>query len=339
MEPRGLIIVGCGKRVRETALPALHRLGGRIQVRRILARTAKLLSIENRSYRVEPFERTARGDLDGADLVYVAVAKDAVPGVLARLLTLEPSSFDLLIDTPVVRFRHLAHARHLDRFRRAWVAEDCIELPWIAALHALERSGEIGRCLSIEFARSAYAYHAFATAKAVLGARRVVRGRRGKLPGGGARRDVELDGGRTMISIEPRDYATGHVVVRGESGSVSDSPDAGASHVLTPIATGTRCTGFRAGSVRIQLAEDEIDLARGDAEAASVTARQEALKRVGFLRLWKRILDGRGAYPVEDALEDMVADYHLERFGRWRSTPLTSPRSPLARAWMRLVLR
>jgi hypothetical protein len=332
-----LIVVGCGKRVRETALPALHALGGAIAVRAVYARSARRVELGGRAYEVAPLEALAQRDLAGAALVYVAVGKDAVPGVLARLARLEVGALDLLIDTPVVRFRRFRHARLSRAFRRASVAEDCIELPWLDALRALESAGVLGAPRAIELDRSAYAYHGLATAKAALGARRVLAGRRVRLPGGGERREVALYGGKRMVAIEPRDYSVGTITVRGERASVSDAP--GADLRLEPLARGSALHGFRAGDVRVELAPEEVELASGDPERASVTARQEALKRVGFLRLWKRLLDGRPAYPIEDALEDTVADYYLERFGRWRSTALTSPRSPLARAWMELALR
>jgi hypothetical protein len=65
----------------------------------------------------------------------------------------------------------------------------------------------------------------------------------------------------------------------------------------------------------------------------------EAMKRVGFLRLLRRIARGEGAYPIDSALEDMVVDYWLEKFGRYRATPLTRPDAPLGRALLRLLTR
>lgn len=335
--PRNLLVLGCGKRVVETALPALARLDGSIALRRIAARKPRTITVEGRAHEVTSFADVTARDLEGIDLVYVAVGKDAVPGVLRRLVELGAAKLELLIDTPLVRFRHFAQARLAQRFRAASVAEDCIELPWIKALHALEHSGEIGALREIDFERSAYAYHGFATAKAILRATRVVRARRVKLAGEGARREVALDGDKRFAVVEPRDYALGHVAVRGARGEVSDA--SGSKIPLEPILLRGECVGFRAGSSRVELGADEAELCRGDAANASVTARMERLKKVGFLRLWKRLARGERAYPCDDALEDMVADYHLEKFGRYGGGAFTSPRSTLARAWMNVALR
>jgi hypothetical protein len=63
------------------------------------------------------------------------------------------------------------------------------------------------------------------------------------------------------------------------------------------------------------------------------------LKRVGFLRLLAAIRDGRGGYPVADAIDDMVVDYHLEKLGRYRDNPLTSPRYALGRLALSTLTR
>lgn len=334
--PRNLLVLGCGKRVVETALPALARLDGSITLRRIAARKPRTIHVEGRPHVVTSFADVTARDLDGIDLVYVAVGKDAVPGVLRRLVELGAAKLELLIDTPLVRFRHFSHARHVREFRSASIAEDCIELPWIAALRALEASGEIGALREIVFARSAYAYHGFATAKAALGATRVLHAKRTKVENG-ARREVELDGGKRFVAHEPRDYAKGHVLVRGERGEVSDVR--GAKVPLEPVLVHGEPVAIRAGATRIDLGADEAELLAGDPSSASLTARMESLKKVGFLRLWKRIARGEPAYGVADELEDMVADYHLEKFGRYGGGALTSPRSSLARAWMNGLLR
>jgi hypothetical protein len=91
------------------------------------------------------------------------------------------------------------------------------------------------------------------------------------------------------------------------------------------------CVGFRAGDAVTRLAPEESALTRGDAAGASVTARMESMKRIGFRRLLVSIAAGHGAYPVQAGLDDMAVDWFLERFGRWSPTALTDVRRPLAR--------
>ena len=343
MSTRGVLVVGTGKRARETALPAFQRLPRDFELRGLFARRAKELEVGGRRYAVRAAESLGAEALAGVDLVYVAVAKDAVPQVLARLAALPVEQVDLLIDTPVVRFKHYRHVERLKGFRAAWVAEDCVHLPWIGPVRRALASGAIGAAEGVLFSRSAYAYHGLATAKALLGERRVLRARRRDEGGGLIRRQVWFAGPAQAWMIEPRDYATGRIAVLGKTGSIADypvDPPPGGRHLeLAPVLQGGRLVGVRAGDELEPLDDDERALAAGDAPDLGLTARMEAWKRVGFLRLLRSIARGSGGYPVEDALEDMVVDYHLERLGRYRATPLTDPRAPLAQALLRLASR
>jgi hypothetical protein len=122
---RELLVVGVGRRVREATLPALHRLANRIHVRALAARSARELEVEGVRHAVHPLAELEPGLLSEVDLVYLAVGKDSVPSVLAHLAGRLSARAELVIDTPVVRFKHFAATRHLKAFARVSVAEDC----------------------------------------------------------------------------------------------------------------------------------------------------------------------------------------------------------------------
>ena len=335
MSRRRAWIVGAGKRVRETALPAFLSLPGEFEVAGVLARGARELDAAGRRFRVRALADLAPGELAAGDLVYVAVGKDAVPLVLGQLVRLDRARLELLIDTPVLRFKHLRHRALLDGWARAGVAEDTARLPWYETARAA--AGEVA---SVVFDRAAYAYHGLAQAKALASASRVLRARRAAMGEGRGRREIELAGPRPgsivrATVLEPRDYALGRLVVAGARATVADRRDAGdppGSLLLESIVEGGRCVGFRAGDALARLAPEEAELARGDDPRASVTARMESMKRIGFRRLLASIAAGEGAYPLADGLDDMAVDWFLERFGRWKRTALTDVRSGLARA-------
>lgn len=332
MSARRVWVVGAGKRVRETALPALITLPGVFELAGVLARSARDLEAAGRRFPVRPLDDLRSVDLCAGDLVYVAVGKDAVPAVLERLARFDRTELELLIDTPVLRFKHLRHRALLDGWARTGVAEDTIHLPW----HETARAAA-GEVASVVFDRAAYAYHGLAQARALCGARDVLRARRVNMEGGRARREIELStGGEEPIVratvLEPRDYSIGRVVVVGTRGLVSDRLEASEEGIrLAPIVEGDRCVGFRAGDAVTRLSPEEVELARGDPAGASVTARMESMKRIGFRRILASIAAGKGAYPLEDGLEDMAVDWFLERFGRWRATPLLDLRTGFAR--------
>lgn len=333
MNPRSVVVIGSGKRVRDVALPAFLRLEQRFAVRQVWARSEKRIEASGRGFDVAPFAKLGPEDLRGADLVYLAVAKDAVPSVLRRLSELGVGSTDLLIDTPVVRFKHFRHAARCRAFRSASVAEDCVELPWIPVVLAA-----VGPLYRVELDRSAWAYHGVATAKALLAAPAVRRARRRSLGPGAAERVLELRGGGVARIVEPRDYSKGRVVCIGQGGTLSDRPAFGEKALALEVElAGGAVRALHAGTTRIALDQDEADLTRGDPESATITARMESMKRVGFLRLLRRLAEGRRGYPVEQALEDTLVDYWLERLGMYVSTPFTSPHAALGRSFWSLV--
>ena len=333
-----VLVIGSGKRVREAGLPALVQLESDFELTHIAARTAKQIQVGDRSFEVIPLDGLNAEWIETTDLIYLAVTKDAVPSVLTKLSAFDLSQVDMLIDTPVVRFKHYRQVAKLNAYRNAWVAEDCTTLPWFEVVEEAIAAGLIGDLQSVWFHRSAYAYHGVATAKALLGSLRVKSGRRTSLANGQRQRVMRFDNGRLATVIEPRDYSLGYVRLEGSRGSISDGENV-ADHRLLPIVEGERWVGFRIGEYERRLDEAEIAMLGQDDPAQLVTARQDDLKRVGFLRLLRAIRDGKGGYPVEEAIDDMVVDYHLEKVGRFLDNPFTSPRYGLGRWLLSTVTR
>ncbi len=330
-----VLVIGSGKRVREAALPALMCLQSEFELTRIAARTAKELRVGEQSFEVCTLDGLSADWLEGIDLVYLAVTKDAVPSVLTKLTALDVSKFDVLIDTPVVRFKHYAQVAKLNQFRNAWVAEDCTVLPWFDVARDAIDAGLIGDLQSVLFDRSAYAYHGVATAKTLLGSLRVKSGRRRD-----GKRELRFANKKRAVMIEPRNYSEGNVRLEGTRGSISDAlPDSNAEgdHQLIPMVEDGRWVGFQIGEHERRLSENEIALLGDDDPTKQVTARMDDMKRVGFLRLLISISDGRGGYPVEEAIDDMVVDYHLEKLRRFLDNPFTSPRYGLGRLLLRTL--
>ena len=355
---RRVLVVGAGGRVQEDVLPALWALEDRYRVVDVFARSRRPLEVAGRSLETRDARTITQDDLDGADLVYVAVSKGAVPGVLRRLAELDRSATDLLLDTPVLLFKHLGALRHLEGWRRVGVAEDCAWLPWLDTLR-LAREDWLGPLRHATFDRSAYRYHGFALLKTLFDGATVRSARRRRVEGG-QRLELTLSGGRQGVIVEPRDYARGSFELVGEGGVVTDgdAPEAGAGADAprswgavpavggeAPPAGGTRVerlefvrdaeggvTGFRIGAHETALDLREQALLGPVPAGARVTAATDALKRVGLLRLLQGLHEGREAWPLEEGLDDMLVDWSLERAGRYLATPLTSLRTRSGRA-------
>ena len=329
--PTEVLIVGAGGRVQNAAIPAFHRARDLYSIRHLVGRESREETFDGETYGVRALKSLTPADLDGIGLIFLCVAKESIPAVLQQLAALKPSKAALLVDTPVLRFKHLRHARHLKAFHSASVAEDCSTLPWLDAVRASVAAGDIGDVRSVVFSQSAWAYHGVAMAKTMLGETRVRSGRRRKHGGEFASRRLVL-GGKEAIFLEPRDYGNGRIALVGTKGSICDYELSSQGALrLESIVEGGTCRGFRVGSHEARLDEAEASLMLGVPEGASATALMEAAKPVGFLRLLRALHRGEPGYPLQEGLDDMMIDYHLEKFGRYAANPVTSSRSPVAR--------
>lgn len=332
MSKKSILIIGAGKRVQSTILPVLTRLEERIAVTGICARSARTIRIGERAFSVEPLEALNSGSLAGIDLIYMAVTKESVPAVLKRLNRFDLGSTDLLIDTPVLCFKHYYHRALLTAFRQAWAAEDCCFLPCFDPVHDARARNLIGKIEEVRFDRSAYKYHGLATLKGLLDCRTMVRASRKKIDAHRVERTLRFSNNRIGTIVEPRDYTVGTITLKGSRGIASDRLGRGDEGILLePVRTGDRWTGFRIGDIETTLAPEEIDLLNMDEVEGTntITTRMEGLKRVGTYRLFKAVLSDAGGYPYAEALDDMVIDYYLDKIGFFRANPLMSVKSAL----------
>lgn len=331
---KNVLIVGSGRRVLEAALPVFAAAGDRYRVAAICARKARTVRYGGREYEVVPLDSIQT--LEGIDLVYVAASKPAVPGVLRHLAGLDPSDVDLLVDTPVVLFKHLGHADLALRFRNAWVAEDCVELPWIDLVRRAEQ-GPLGRLHTLHFERAAWRYHGFAMMKELFSGTAIRSGRRVREAPDRDVFELSFEGDRVARMVEPRDYDHGHFTLVGERASVSDAVTAQEGVLqLRMLQEGGAVVGIGLGDDEVRFDETERMLV-GTEGGETVTSWMEGLKRVGFLRLLRRIDRGDGAWPLIDGLEDMTIEYLLEKTGRY--APWLGVRRSLLRFVMRAVSR
>lgn len=334
MTKKRVVLIGAGRRILRHVLPTFAAMSDLYEVEGIYTRTVEAVE--------SPRELSPMSDLttlEGVDLVHAAVDKDSIPEVLETLAGLDPERTELLIDTPVLRFRHFQHLKWLERFRAIWVPEDCATLPWIPVVRRAIAAGAIGELKMLHLDRAGYAYHGLATVKTIAGAARVTSGRRVRVGNGLYERRLRLSSGHAAVLVEPRDYLRGHLRLIGSRGVITDTRERAPGDLAIELEhVKGECRAIRVGDFeeRLDDAEASLTLPVGEEETAlaaylpldaSVIARTGLMKRVGLLRLLRDLYAGHGAYPLSDGIDDMVCDYHLEKFGFWWDTPLTNPRS------------
>ena len=344
MAPKKWIVIGSGQRVREAALPVGRSLPDTWELAGVFSRTPKRLGAvdtggTDHEVVVEPLEALTAERLADIALVYVVVVKGAVPAVLARLAKLPVGHCELLLETPVLLPKHLGHLPLTRSFRRTHVAEDCAYLPCLPAIEACFASGALGGApKAAVMTHSAYAYHGVALSKALLGGARVQSARKGRLAGGLSWRHYQLDGGRKVHVLDPRDYSSGRIAVAGPKGVLADHDLSAKSHLpLAALLEGGQCVGFRAGDAQELLQPEEIALMGSARTGHGLTVWMDGMKRVGLRRMLQAIAEGRGGYPLEEAVDDTLVDYHLEKLGWYRANPFTSARGAVTPLTLRAL--
>ena len=342
--PKKVLILGSGQRILNAALPAFEALPELYSVDGIFARKEKQLETKRGTTSVEPIEQLDNARIAGTDLIFICVSKAAVPNVLEHLGKLDVSGTDLLIDTPVLLFKHLSHYGKFAPFRNVWVAEDMSTLPWLETLDLARKNESLGEPVSLTLYQSAYAYHGLALAKTLLGDSAIRSVRRRRAGGKSSTRMLKLSGGKTCLIHDPRDNESGHFALHMRGATITDRPHRDHLHldgIVEEQGGQLLYTGFqvqgKSGLHKTSMAPFESELFGPVAAAkrgASVVAHMDAFKRVGFARLLQDIHSGKGAYPLIEAIDDMWIDYVVEKTGRWFACPLSSARSPLARGWV-----
>ncbi|QDU83911.1 hypothetical protein Pla163_10120 [Planctomycetes bacterium Pla163] len=340
-DKKRIFVVGAGERVVNDVLPVLASLEARWDVAGVFTRTPRTLTTaDGHNWAADGLDELERRGLDGIDLVYMVVAKGAVPSMLARLAALGPRATDIQLETPALLYKHLGRAPVLAPWRRVWVSEDTTPLPLWELVEAWARANGHGAPDEVLLDRCGYAYHGVAMARRLLGGGRVRRARR-RAEGQRDVRTLELLGGGRATIVGPRVYSEGRFLVRFGDTSIGDHPDADVvvRALVSPDAAASdlRCVGFGAGGVTVELdpAESHL-LGPWDAPRdGPVATHMHALKRVGLRRLLTRLANGEDGYAFADGLEDMAVDYHLERLRRYVKNPITTPHGP----WPGRVLR
>ena len=337
MSPRPVMVIGAGQRILNAVLPAFFSLPADYEVRGVFGRSEREENVGGAPVKVRPLNSLRIEELDEDTLLYSCVSKSAVPRVLAQLLALGAGRCELLIDTPVLLFKQLGNLALLKRFAKVSVAEDCSTLPWIPLVHRALDAGLIGAPDELQLDRSAWRYHGLAMARTLWRAPRVRRARReGAVESG--RILLDFGAGRRAVIQVPRDYVNGRLLWSGSAGTLgcgADLPEDAAALVFECV--DGRARGFRLGELREELALEESALLGPIDEHDTPVARTHDLKRVGLRRLLQRLPEL--GYPLERGLEDSAADFLLEKFHRWRPTPLTSPAGAVGSALLGLALR
>jgi predicted dehydrogenase len=343
MAPRRqrVLVVGAGKRVQETALPALICLDGDVEIAGVWARTSRKLKLYGGGFTVQTETGPEAYDLSQIDTVIVAVTRSQVPSVLRSLSKFDTGHVALMLDTPVLDVGHLGATRMFKRFARVVCSEDSIALPPIAAAKRLIDQGTIGRLRSVQLFHSGWRNHALASVRFLTGmhtpSRITVRQWNQKW----SETRLRFPGGVRAAVVQPHVHGNGRVLVAGDRGAIVDyaTDRSDATEIGYVVEDGV----YRGVTVNGEPVDSELDrrlyenMPRNELPNPTL---DNMFKIRGFMELVRAVHDRTSpfAYEALDAIYDHQSMRLAERLPAFVDVRLGGKRS-LFRAGLRAATR
>lgn len=315
-----IAIVGAGKRVNETILPAILSLDGRVDLVSIHSRTHHEIALPDGSI-MESVTSLDPHYFEQVGLIIVAVNTNAIRGVLNYLEKIpRRANTNLVIDTPPLRLSELRKFNTFKGYKSVCVGEDWVTLSPVKLIQSLVSSDKIGQLETITLDRMSYRYHGLATLRAISGAQWLKSMQAGKE--GGQHNEYEIVTGNNIKcrTVQPRDYKNGVLTVTGSKGWISTrSQDLqGNGHVLTFPQEAKGWLQHTKLNGEVQPIDDvEAYMTTLPFDYLKDNSALNRLKIRGYGRLLESIMQGTPQYDIRDGLYDYLAIAALERLGRF----------------------
>lgn len=314
--PMRVVVVGAGRRAKQTILPAIHCCEEWVDLVGVCTRTPRELELLGGRFKTLTLS-LAEIDLAEVDAVVIAVGLPQAPEVLAELAERSAPRPTLMLDTPGVAPGDLRVSRLFARFPAVLASEDNFALPLYVQARRLVDEGRIGRLRRIHVVHGGYRHHAIAALKQLTGARHPRRIAIDRWNRWCSEIRLTFPDGIDAVIVEPRRYESGRTMIVGSDGFLTDYP------IDHP----------KAIQIEYRVADGRYDGLTVDGQPAPATALDAAfasgldgvplddpsvmnqMKIRGFMELLAALPDpnARFRYPIEDAIADDLAIRFAER--------------------------
>ncbi len=221
---KNIIIIGSGKRVQHTILPALACLPQKVFITDILGKSSKTISSPFGKLKVRPIEDLPSIDTELTDTIIIAITTEHVPTVLKTLSHMDVKRITLFLDTPVFLPNHIYAKSYVTKFKNVYVTEDIVKLSLLTIAKNVILQNKIGEIRHIILWHSGYRHHALAFLRRLLSQPYIRRIRRKKYNDSVAETFITFPNGITAAILEPRDYSVGRLLIIGEKGAIANYP-------------------------------------------------------------------------------------------------------------------
>lgn len=219
-----VLIIGSGKRICNSFIPALQCLTETHSIVGLYSRTPAHRQIVCKTWGIEEVVDLENFAFSQVDLVIMSISTHAVPGILQSIGP-QCSETALLIDTPVfMSVKGFLSIRSLKKFKRVLVAEDFIQYPHFKIMRDAISRQALGDIRKIELYRTGYEYHGLALIRSFLNLAKVRSVTIRSVGNGDDELTFEFDSGVSATIVEPYSRFDGWVKIEGEKQSLIYDP-------------------------------------------------------------------------------------------------------------------
>jgi len=215
---KNVVLIGAGKRMHETVIPALTALSDRYTITGILSRTVRKIQVsDSHSYITQ--SEFHEIDWNSTDIIIMAATTSSNPSLLHKLSKYNLKHTTLIIDTPILEPAAFFSLRYLAHFKKVVAGEDFFFLPpYVTVRNILDEQHLVPS--SIYFYKNAYRYHALAALRRLVGPLDLT-----------SVRQVNSQDSTTLyarfnnvvaVVQEPRDYPNAYFSVETHKGIITD---------------------------------------------------------------------------------------------------------------------
>ena len=334
-----VLVVGAGRRAKETLLPAVYCSSDHIDLVGVCARSRRVIELLGGRF-VTTTRLVSDIDMSQVDAVVVAVSIDQVPNLLAEL-SRRVARPTLMLDTPGLAPQHLGAAGLFKRFPAVLACEDTFALPPYVLARRLLNEGAIGRLRKVYLVHSGYRHHAIAGLKQLTGAQHPKRVSITRWSPWCADIHVALPGGVRAQIVEPRRYDSGATMIVGTRGFITDYPiDHPKVIRLGYLMEDGRYLGLTLGDDPVARTDLDEAFAKGlEGAPLEAPSLMNQMKIRGFMELLGGLADPASPfrYPAVEAIADDLVIRFAERspFAVPGASSLLRPAARLTAPFMR----
>ena len=217
-----VLIVGSGKRVQNSILPALTYLGDDYIIQGVTSKTNKNHQQIRKNWDIPTSTRIRNFDLSRVDWIVIAVDLNEVPVVIKEICSCSMEDKEIFLDTPVLDIQDLSNMSLLKKFKKVYTTEESVVLPQFRMAKNLIDQGKIGALKRIWLFHSGYKYHAIATIRSLVNDNNILKIHHKEITKQCFEIIMNFKNGVTATIIEPRDYNSGRFLISGTNGLIAD---------------------------------------------------------------------------------------------------------------------